>query len=172
MATQLTIRPAERRDLKPITEIYNHAVLNTTASADYEPQSVEQRVKWYETRKRLGFPMFVAEAEGKVIGWASLSPYHTRPGYRFTAENSVYIAPDWQGRGIGKLLMVCVLEEGRKLGLHAIIASIEASSEASIRLHASLGFEQRGVMKELVYKFDRWLDVVYMELILPPAESN
>ena len=163
-----TIRPAERSDLKAITDIYNHAVLNTTASADYEPQTVDHRVKWYETRKRIGFPMFVAEADGRVVGWASLSPYHTRPGYRFTAENSVYIASDWQGRGIGKQLMLRVIDAGRKLGLHAIIASIEASSEASIRLHASLGFEQRGLMKELVYKFDRWLDVVYMELILPP----
>src|SRR5438270_9338317 len=92
---KIMVRPAERDDLKAILNIYNHAVLHTTASADYEPQSLDQRVKWYELRKRIGYPMFVAEADSKVVGWASLSPYHTRPGYRFTAENSVYIAPDW-----------------------------------------------------------------------------
>jgi len=164
---EILIRPATREDLKGILDIYNDAVLNTTASADYEPQSLDQRVKWYETRKKIGFPMFVAEgSDGRVVGWASLSPYHSRPGYRFTAENSVYIAADWRGKGIGKLLMIRVIDSAKEIGLHAIVASIEATSEASIRLHASLGFEQRGHMRELIYKFDRWLDVVYMELNL------
>ena len=164
---EILIRPATREDLKGILDIYNDAVLNTTASADYEPQSLDQRVKWYETRKKIGFPMFVAEgSDGRVVGWASLSPYHSRPGYRFTAENSVYIAADWRGKGIGKLLMIRVIDSAKEIGLHAIVASIEATSEASIRLHASMGFEQRGHMRELIYKFDRWLDVVYMELNL------
>ncbi len=161
------IRPATRHDLKSILEIYNEAVLNTTASADYEPQTLAQRVLWFESRKKMGFPMYLAEAPGgRVVGWASLSPYHTRPGYRFTAENSVYIAADWRGRGIGKQLMIRVIESAKVLRLHAIVASIEATSEASIRLHVSLGFEQRGHLRELIYKFDRWLDVVYMELVL------
>jgi phosphinothricin acetyltransferase len=164
---EVLIRPAARHDLKSILEIYNDAVLNTTASADYEPQTMSQRIQWYESRKKMGFPMFVAEAPGRrVVGWASLSPYHTRPGYRFTAENSVYIAADWRGRGIGRHLMIRVIESAREIGLHAIVASIEATSEASIRLHASLGFEQRGHLRELIHKFDRWLDVVYMELVL------
>src|SRR5437762_11637722 len=94
----ITIRSAARQDLQTILEIYNDAVLNTTASADYEPQSLDQRAKWFDSRQRLGLPIFVAEsADRKVAGWAALSPYHTRPGYRFTVENSVYIAADWRG---------------------------------------------------------------------------
>src|SRR5438552_3939697 len=98
MATPaITIRSAARHDLQAILEIYNDAVLNTTASADYEPQPLDQRAKWFESRKRLGLPILVAESsDRKVVGWAALSPYHTRPGYRFTVENSVYIASNWR----------------------------------------------------------------------------
>lgn len=173
----MVIRPAMRDDLPGILEIYNEAVLNTTATADYEPQTLEKRARWFDDHARTNLPIFVAEdADDRVVGWSSLSPYHGRFGYRFSAENSVYVAADQRGRGIGKLLLPPLIEAGQQLGLHAIIASVDASNEASIRLHASCGFEYAGRLREVYCKFGRWLDVIYMERLLndlpPPSVTG
>src|ERR1043166_10002068 len=163
----MRVRPALHHDLPGILEIYNEAVLNTTATYDYEPRTLEQRVAWFEERRKLDFPVFVAENQDqRIVGWSALNPFHARPGYRFTTENSVYVAADQRGRGIGKLLMPPLITAARERRLHAILAGIDAENEASIRLHAHFGFEKVACLKQVGYKFDRWLDVVYMELLL------
>ena len=163
----MQIRPATRADLPGILEIYNEAVLNTTATYDYEPRTLEHRTQWFEERQREGYPIFVAVDEaGRVIGWSALNPFHARIGYRFTSENSVYVAADARGRGVGKLLLAPLIEGAKARGLHAIIAVIDAQNEASIRLHAAFGFEKVGLFKQTGFKFNRWLDVVYMERIV------
>jgi L-amino acid N-acyltransferase len=163
----IRIRPALRRDCPEILEIYNEAVLNTTASYDYEPRTLEHRVTWFDDHEERGLPIFVAVNQpGRVVGWSALNRYHDRKGYRFTVENSIYIAPDYRGQGIGAKLLAPLVESMRKLGLHAIIAVIDGENEASIRLHRRFGFEQVGRFREVGYKFNRWLDVVYMELIV------
>jgi len=164
----MKIRPATAEDLPDILDIYNEAVLNTTASYDYAPRSLEHRIAWFEDHVKNNYPVFVAvSADGRVVGWSSLSRFHDRMGYRFTSENSVYVAADQRGRGIGKLLMSPLIEGARERGFHAIIGAIDAANEASIRLHASFGFVKVGLFKEVGVKFGRWLDVVYMELLLP-----
>ena len=101
----MNVRPATREDLPAILEIYNEAVLTTTASYDYEPRTLEHRIAWFEDHARGNFPVFVAvNADGRVAGWSSLSRFHDRMGYRFTTENSIYVAADQRGRGVGKLL--------------------------------------------------------------------
>ena len=161
------IRPATVADLPGILEIYNDAVLNTTATYDYEPRTLEQRAAWFEERSREGYPILVAvDDAGRVVGWSALNPYHARIGYRFTAENSVYVAADMRGKGIGKLLLPPLIAGAQAKGLHAIIAAIDAENAASIRLHAAFGFEQVGHFKQTGFKFNRWLDVVYMERLL------
>ena len=161
------IRPATRDDLPGILEIYNDAVLNTTATYDYEPRTLEHRTQWFEERQRDNYPIFVAVNEGgQVTGWSALNPFHTRFGYRFTSENSVYVAASHRGQGIGKLLLAPLVEAARTRGLHAIIAVIDADNEASIRLHAAYGFEKVGHFKQTGFKFGRWLDVVYMEKLV------
>ena len=163
----MQIRPATRADLPGILEIYNEAVLNTTATYDYEPRTLEHRTQWFEERQREGYPIFVAVDEaGRVVGWSALNPFHARIGYRFTSENSVYVAADARGRGVGKLLLAPLIEGAKARGLHAIIAVIDAQNEASIRLHAAFGFEKVGLFKQTGFKFNRWLDVVYMERIV------
>ena len=163
----MKVRPAKREDLPGILEIYNDAVLKTTASYDYEPRTLEHRTTWFEERTREQYPIFVAENDAKqVVGWSALNPFHTRMGYRFTAENSVYVAASERGKGIGKLLMEPLITGAKKRGLHAIIAVIDAENEPSIRLHAHFGFEKVGLFKEVGFKFDRWLNVVYMERIV------
>jgi phosphinothricin acetyltransferase len=160
------VRPAVRADLPNILEIYNEAVLNTTATYDYEPRTMEHRVAWFEEHERSQMPVFVAEADGRVAGWSALNAYHQRPGYRFTAENSVYVAAEHRGRGIGKVLLAPLLEAARSRGLHAIVAAIDADNTASVRLHAAFGFERVGLFKQVGFKFGRWLDVLYMERLL------
>lgn len=161
------IRPATHADLPAILEIYNDAVLHTTASYDDQPRTLEHRVAWFEDHQKGHYPVFVAVKEaGPVVGWSSLSRFHDRFGYRFTTENSVYVAADQRGKGIGKLLLAPLIESARAQGLHAIIAVIDAQNEASLRLHSRFGFEKVGHFKQTGFKFGRWLDVVYMELIV------
>jgi phosphinothricin acetyltransferase len=142
-------------------------VLNTTATYDYEPRTLEHRTQWFEERQRDRYAVLVAvDNDGRVAGWSALNPYHARIGYQFTSENSVYVAADMRGKGIGKLLLAPLLEAAKARGLHAIIAAIDADNEASIRLHAKFGFEKVGHFKQTGFKFNRWLDLVYMEKLL------
>jgi len=153
--------------LPGILEIYNDAVLHTTASYDYEPRTLDHRRTWFQERQRDNYPVFVAvEKGGRVVGWSALNPYHARIGYRFTSENSVYVAANRRGKGIGRALLGPLLEAGKARGLHAILAVIDADNEASIRLHAQFGFEKVGLFKQVGFKFGRWLDVIYMEKLL------
>ena len=171
----IRIRPARREDCTDILAIYNDAVLTTTATYDYEPRSLEHRQSWFEDHKKSGFPIFVAvDDRDEIVGWSALNRYHDRKGYRFTSENSIYIAADYRGQGIGKLLLAPLIESAKRLGLRAIIAVIDGQNEPSVRLHARFGFEHVGLFKSVGYKFDRWLDVVYMELLLPepPVETR
>ena len=163
----MTVRPATEADLPGILDIYNDAVLTTTASYDYEPRTLEHRRTWFQERQRDNYPVFVAvEKDGRVLGWSALNPYHARIGYRFTSENSVYVAANCRGKGIGRALLGPLLEAGKARGLHAILAVIDADNEASIRLHAQFGFEKVGLFKQVGFKFGRWLDVIYMEKLL------
>ena len=163
----MQVRPATRADLSGILDIYNEAVLNTTASYDYEPRDMAHRVAWFETHAEQRLPIFVAvDDRGGVAGWSSLSRYHDRRGYQFTVENSVYVAAPLRGQGVGKLLMPPLIQSARELGLRAIIAAIDAENTASIRLHARFGFVEVGHFKQVGFKFGRWLDVVYMERLL------
>ena len=163
----MIIRPATRTDLPGILEIYNDAVLNTTATYDYEIRTLEHRIAWFEDHQKTNYPVFVAEIEeGRIVGWSALNRYHDRVGYRFTSENSVYVAADQRGKGLGKLLLAPLIDAARERGIQAIIAAIDAENEASIRLHARFGFERVGHFKKVGFKFGRWLDVVYMELLV------
>ncbi len=163
----MQIRPATPNDLPGILDIYNEAVLNSTATAEYNPHTLAMRREWYDIHIQDGLPILVAENDaGAVVGWSSLSKFHSRYGYRFTAEDSVYIADGWRGKGLGKQLVTPLITRAHALGLHTIIASIDSANDASIRLHKSLGFEQIAYIKEVIYKFDRWLDCVFLQLML------
>ena len=164
----MKIRPATLADVPGILEIYNDAVLTTTATYDYELRTLQHRIQWFEDHQKIGFPIFVAENEiGRIVGWSALNKYHDRMGYRFTSENSVYVAADSRGRGIGKLLLKPLVDSAKTIGLRALIATIDADNAASIKLHAGFGFVEVGRFPKIGFKFGRWLDVVYMELLLP-----
>lgn len=162
----MIVRPATHADLQGILDIYNDCVLHTTATYDYEPRTLDHRATWFEDHLKQDYAVFVAEEGGRIVGWSALNPYHARIGYQFTSENSVYVAAAERGKGIGKLLLAPLIDAARKRGLRAIIAAIDAENEASIRLHAQFGFEKVGHFKKVGFKFNRWLDVVYMERLL------
>ncbi len=166
-------RLAALKDLPFILAIYNDAALKTTATADTHPATLEQRREWLEFRQANGYPVLVAETEtGEIIGWSSLSPYHSRYGYRFTAEVSVYVAEEWRGQGIGKLLVGSLIASASPGRYHSLLASVDAENKASLRLHGSLGFVQTGVLNEVVFKFDRWLDVVFLQRMMETGEQK
>lgn len=163
----MVIRAAAFSDLPGILAIYNDAVLTTTATYDYEPRTLEHRTAWFEDHVKNNYPVFVAVNDsGEVVGWSSLNRYHDRKGYQFTTENSIYVAADHRGFGIGKLLMPPLIDGARERGFHAILAGIDAENQASIRLHARFGFEKVACFREVGFKFGRWLNVIYMELLL------
>ena len=162
----ITIRPAREADLPEILEIYNHVILNTTAVYSYEPHTLEMRKAWYDDKVRNGYPLFVAEDAGRVAGLSTYGPFRVWPAYGYTIENSIYVAADCRGKGIARLLMQPLIDAARAQEYHAIIASIDASNEASLRLHRSFGFEEVAHFREVGYKFGRWLDLKFLELLL------
>ncbi len=162
----MTLRDATAADLPAINAIYNHYVLISTCTYQIVPETGEGREAWFAGRKPV-HPVIVAEQDGEVIGWGSLSPFHKREAYAGTVENSVYVHHGHQRQGVGRLLMEellrCAAEEP---DLHTVIALISADQEASIALHARLGFVECGRMREAGRKFGRLLDVVYMQRML------
>jgi len=158
------LRSARREDLDSITEIYNEAIIKTAATFDTEPKTVEDQKKWFDDHEAKN-PILVAELNGVIVGWASLSKWSDRCAYSDTAEISLYIQEEHQGKGIGKYLIEAIVKEGEKTGLHTIIARITEGNESSLHLHRSVGFTHIGVMKEVGKKFDKRLDVHLMQKI-------
>jgi len=160
----LTIRRAALPDLSAITEIYNVAILNTIATFDTEPKTDEEQKSWFDGHGPK-YPILVAEQDNLVVGWASLSMWSNRCAYSDTAEASLYVREERQGQGIGRKLMEAITQEGRKAGLHTVIARIAEGNELSIHLAESAGFKHIGIMKEVGRKFGKLLDVYLMQLI-------
>ena len=162
----ILIREAIENDLPQLLAIYNDIILNTTAVYDYEPHTLEMRQSWFKTKQEQGFPVFVAEDENKIVGFSSIGPFRAWAAYKYSVENSVYVAASERGKGIGKLLISTLIEAAKKLNMHTIIASIDASNEASLRLHRFFGFEEVANFKEVGFKFGRWLDLKFLQLFL------
>jgi phosphinothricin acetyltransferase len=162
---EVKLRPASELDLSAINDIYNHYVLRSTCTYQEQPEPLSERYQWF-AEHGTRHPVIVAELGRRIVGWGSLSPYHQRTAYRNTVENSVYVHPDWHGRGIGALLLQDLIKRARALGHHAIIAVIDADQSHSVRLHDKFKFQRAGHLQQIGFKFGRWLDVIYMELLL------
>jgi phosphinothricin acetyltransferase len=168
----VTIRPAKPSDIPGITRIYAHAVTTGTASFELEPPDEAEMTRRMQAVLDGKFPYLVAEAEDAVAGYAYASLYRTRPAYRFTVEDSVYVAPDCHRRGIGKTLLVKIIEACTALGYRQMIAVIGDSDQAaSIGVHKACGFEPAGNLRNIGWKFGRWLDTPLMQLTLGPGAT-
>ena len=171
MNTGVIIREAKENDLPGLLEIYNEIILNTTAVFEYEPHTLEMRRNWFQTKQQQGFPVFVAEEGEQIRGFSSFGPFRAWAAYLYSVENSVYVSEEARGKGIGKLLIPPLIDAAQKLGLHTLIASIEATNEASIRLHNYFGFKEVACFKEVGWKFNRWLDLKFLQLILNQTKN-
>ncbi|MBI3073634.1 MAG: N-acetyltransferase [Deltaproteobacteria bacterium] len=151
-------------DVDPIRDIYNHYVLTSTCTFDIEPRPPEPPEVWL-SQHPASYPAIVACDGDKVVGWATLSPHRTRCAYQNTVESSVYIHRDQHRRGIGRQLMKDLVQRAATLGHHTILAGIADHQQASLRLHEALGFTSVGCLREVGYKFGRWIDVDWMQLL-------
>ncbi len=158
-------RKAVLDDLQAISDIYNEAIINTTATFDTKTKTREEQKDWFNSHKPK-YPLIVAEMESSIVGWAALSEWSDRCAYTDTAEISVYIKNEYRGKGIGNRLINEILQAGRGVGLHTVIARIEKSNAVMIHLCKKNGFKHIGVMKEVGRKFGKLLDVVMMQIIL------
>jgi phosphinothricin acetyltransferase len=166
----ITIRLATETDLPAIRDIYNHYVHTSTATFQLQPDTEAERLGWFRSRSEK-HPATVAVIDGEVVGWGSLSPWKERAAYDRTIEASVYVRDGHFHRGIGRALLVDLIERARTLGHRSIIGGACTEHPASIALQASLGFIPVGTFRAVGSKFGRWLDVTYLQLVLPERET-
>ena len=167
------IRAASQADISAITRIYADAVEHGTASFELEPPSEAEMARRMQELTNIGFPYLAADVDGTLAGYAYAGPYRSRPAYRFTVENSVYVAPEAQGRGVGRALLKALIEAAERSGYRQMIAVIGDSGQtASIALHAALGFAYVGTLPHVGFKFGRWLDTVLMQRSLGSGSTS
>jgi L-amino acid N-acyltransferase len=159
----LQIRDATDADLPGIVAIYNEVIATSTAIYSYEPVTLTERREWWRARTAQGYPVLVAADSAAVLGFATFGDFRAWPGYRFTVEHSVHVRADCRGQGVGSQLLKALLPRAAACDKHIMIAGVDAANAASIRFHERLGFTQVGHLREVGYKFDRWLDLVFLQ---------
>ena len=171
----LSIRPALPADIAAITQIYAHAVLHGTASWELDPPDAAQMMQRFETVLAGGYPYLVAQDDADLLGYAYARAYRPRPAYRATVENSIYIAPGAQGRGVGTALLAALVQACTERGFRQMIAVIGDGTGASVgsrRLHEAAGFRLIGIAEKVGYKHGRWLDQMLMQKELGEADRS
>jgi phosphinothricin acetyltransferase len=159
----MEIRDADESDLPGLLAIYNDVIATSTAIYSYDSASLEDRLDWWRARVAMRYPVLVATDTSAVVGFSTFGDFRTWPGYRFTVEHSVHVRADRRGQGIGKQLVAALFPRAAALGKHVMIAGVDAANAASIRFHERLGFEKVGHLREVGHKFDRWLDLVFLQ---------
>jgi phosphinothricin acetyltransferase len=163
MSAPFTIGDAREHDLAGVLAIYNEVIASSTAVYSDQPVTLQDRQQWWRARCAQGYPVLVARDAHGVAGFASFADFRSWPGYRYTVEHSVHVRADGRGRGAGTLLMQALIPLAAALGKHVMIAGVDAANAASIRFHERLGFQGCGHLREVGYKFDRWLDLVFLQ---------
>ncbi len=153
------IRCAKKEDLNAILAIYNDAIINTTAVYTYKPQTIDERIAWFETKQRNHKPIVIIEENGSVLGFATFGSFRPWPAYQYTIEHSIYVDASARGKGIASQLLQRLIVEAKAKGYRTLVAGIDASNEASIKLHQKFNFKHAGTLTNVGYKFDYWLDL-------------
>ncbi len=160
------VRAATEQDVPAIADILNEAIVNTLATWMHHPFSLEDRYEWFSIRRVQDFPILVADVDGTVAGYSTFGPFRAYDGYARTVEHSVYIHKDFRRRGLGRALMAPLIEASRARGDHVMVGAIGLPNDASVALHAQLGFVEVGRMPEVGWKFDAWRDLLLMQKVL------
>jgi L-amino acid N-acyltransferase YncA len=163
MSAAFTIGDAGEADLAGLLAIYNDVIATSTAVYADQPVTLEDRRQWWQARRAQGYPVLVARDAHGVAGFASFGDFRAWPGYRYSVEHSVHVRPGGRGRGAGTLLLQSLFPRAAALGKHVMIAGVDADNAASVRFHERLGFEACGRLREVGYKFDRWLDLLFLQ---------
>lgn len=160
------IRQATVNDVQGISDIYNDAIINTTAVYQYQQQSLAMRFDWFDDKMKKGIPVWVAEVNGQIAGFASYGPFRAWQAYKYTIEHSVYVHPGFRRQGIAKKLLQVLINYAGAQQIHTIVAGIDADNAGSINLHMQFGFEETAHFKQVGYKFGKWLDLKFFQLTL------
>jgi L-amino acid N-acyltransferase len=168
---EFSIDNAARRDLPEILSIYNEVIRNSTAVYTEEEFAPARGDAWFDSKMEQGFPMIVARDASGVTGFGTFGEFRAWPCYRHSVEHSVHVRSDRRGRGVGRALVAELLNRASSLNKHVVIAGIDADNAVSIGLHLSLGFTNVGHFHQVGFKFGRWLDLVFMQCILPPTHD-
>jgi L-amino acid N-acyltransferase YncA len=164
--TPCDIRPATESDAAVIAAIYDHYVRTTSHNFEYETPDTVEIAQRMETVRHAGLPYLVAEVNGRIVGYAYAAQFRPRPAYRFAVEDSLYVDQEWAGRGIGHQLLAALIEGCRKAGMKQMVAGVGGDNPASVALHLGLGFKHAGILRNVGYKFERWLDLTLMQRTL------
>jgi len=157
----------ENRHSQAILNILNEVIATSTALYDYQPRTLETMKNWFETKRKAGYPVVGAEdSSGQLLGFASYGPFRAWPAYKYSVEHSVYVDSRFRGRGVGRLLLEQIIEAARRKDCHVLIGGIDTENKASIALHESLGFVHCATIRQVGFKFGRWLDLSFYQLIL------
>lgn len=162
----IILRKAEVADLEEILKINNHEILNSTINYDFEAKTLKEQTDWFNQKNLAGFPILVAVSDGKIAGFSTYGTFRQKPGYRFTVEHSVYLGENFRGKGIGTLLLSELIIIAKEAGFHTMIGGIDSSNKGSYLFHQKLGFKEVARFSEVGHKFGRWLDIIFMQLIL------
>ena len=162
----MTIRDAVAEDVPAILAIYNEVIATSTAVYRDTPATLDDRLEWFNARRAQSYPLLVAVDDSGLLGFASYGDFRAWPGYRFSVEHTVHIRADQRGRGIGSELMRVLIQRALEQGKHVMIGGVDAENEASLRFHARLGFVPAARLHQVGFKFNRWLDLVFVERIL------
>jgi L-amino acid N-acyltransferase YncA len=162
----------EERHASAILDVFNEAIVNSTALYDYKPRTAESMVGWFAAKRAGSFPVIGFENEaGQLLGFASYGSFRAWPAYKYSVEHSIYVHHDHRGKGLGRKLLEAIVSAARERNVHTLIGGIDAANEASIALHRSLGFEHAGTIRQAGFKFGRWLDLAFYQHILDtPAQ--
>ncbi len=159
------IRHAEQKDLPYILSIYNDAIINTTAVYSYEPHTLAMREEWFAQKMADGYPVIVFEKDERAVGFATYGPFRPWPAYQYTVEHSIYIDPAYHRQGIAKELLQAIINLAKEQQYKTMVAGIDADNQGSIALHKKFGFEHTGTLQKVGYKFERWLDLAFYQLL-------
>lgn len=165
------IRQAVENDMQQIMEIYNDAILNTTAVYTYKAQTIEERLLWFQKKKEDNFPVLVFEEDNVVTGFATFGPFRPFPAYKYTIEHSVYVHKDYRKHGTGTALVKELIKTAGEREYKTIVAGIDAANKNSIAMHEKLGFQYSGTVKKAGFKFGRWLDLAFYQLELAGPQN-
>jgi phosphinothricin acetyltransferase len=165
------LKPCTEKQLPEILAIFNEAILNSTALYDYKIRTMESMYAWYAEKQRGNYPIIGAfGSDESLLGFASYGVFRSRPAYKYTVEHSVYVRTDKRGLGLGKVLLHEIVKKAEEQNYHVLVAGIDASNSVSIQLHKKEGFEFCGIVKQAGYKFEKWLDLSFYQLILKTPE--